>query len=178
MALTLQVKILNFGECVLWCLTEQCVYCDVSVLVKGHAFEPHPAVLAAAAPAGWTCSQPAELCVELPAAAQPQSFQQILRFCYAGQLSMNTGSLFLFVYTAGFLRIQEIMEKDTGFFPQGGLPQLRLPGPAPQEGAVIGAPETPVAQTSSWRPSAPAAPCVWGQGRAAGVRVRPVHIRG
>ncbi|EPQ19117.1 Nucleus accumbens-associated protein 1 [Myotis brandtii] len=54
--------------------------------------------------------------VELPAAVQPQSFQQILSFCYTGRLSMNMGDQFLLMYTAGFLQIQEIMEKGTEFF--------------------------------------------------------------
>uniref|UniRef100_A0A8C5Y0W9 BEN domain-containing protein n=1 Tax=Microcebus murinus TaxID=30608 RepID=A0A8C5Y0W9_MICMU len=46
----------------------------------------------------------------------PQSFQQILNFCYPGRLSMNVGDQFLLMYTAGFLQIQEIMEKGTEFF--------------------------------------------------------------
>lgn len=54
--------------------------------------------------------------VELPAAVQPQSFQQILAFCYTGRLSMTVGDQFLLMYTAGFLQIQQIMEKGTEFF--------------------------------------------------------------
>lgn len=54
--------------------------------------------------------------VELPPAVQPQSFQQILAFCYTGRLSMNVGDQFLLMYTAGFLQIQQIMEKGTEFF--------------------------------------------------------------
>ncbi len=49
-------------------------------------------------------------------AVQPQSFQQILAFCYTGRLSMNVGDQFLLMYTAGFLQIQQIMEKGTEFF--------------------------------------------------------------
>uniref|UniRef100_A0A8C0ASL2 BTB domain-containing protein n=1 Tax=Buteo japonicus TaxID=224669 RepID=A0A8C0ASL2_9AVES len=59
---TLQMEIPNFGNSILECLNEQRLqglYCDVSVVVKGHAFKAHRAVL-------------------LPAAVQPQSFQQIL----------------------------------------------------------------------------------------------------
>lgn len=64
--------------------------------------------------------------VELPPAVQPQSFQQILAFCYTGRLSMNVGDQFLLMYTAGFLQIQQIMEKGTEFFlkvklPMGGV---------------------------------------------------------
>ena len=54
--------------------------------------------------------------VELPPAVQPQGFQQILAFCYTGRLSMNVGDQFLLMYTAGFLQIQQIMEKGTEFF--------------------------------------------------------------
>uniref|UniRef100_A0A669C063 Nucleus accumbens associated 1 n=1 Tax=Oreochromis niloticus TaxID=8128 RepID=A0A669C063_ORENI len=50
MAQTLQMAIPNFGNNVLECLNEQRLqglYCDVSVVVKGHAFKAHRAVLAA-----------------------------------------------------------------------------------------------------------------------------------
>lgn len=60
--------------------------------------------------------------VELPPAVQPQSFQQILAFCYTGRLSMNVGDQFLLMYTAGFLQIQQIMEKGTEFFLKVNLP--------------------------------------------------------
>lgn len=60
--------------------------------------------------------------VELPPAVQPQSFQQILAFCYTGRLSMNVGDQFLLMYTAGFLQIQQIMEKGTEFFLKVQLP--------------------------------------------------------
>uniref|UniRef100_A0A669QGY7 BTB domain-containing protein n=1 Tax=Phasianus colchicus TaxID=9054 RepID=A0A669QGY7_PHACC len=50
MAQTLQMEIPNFGNSILECLNEQRLqglYCDVSVVVKGHAFKAHRAVLAA-----------------------------------------------------------------------------------------------------------------------------------
>ncbi|KAG7274493.1 hypothetical protein CRUP_025686 [Coryphaenoides rupestris] len=97
MAQTLQMAIPNFGNNVLECLNEQRLqglYCDVSVVVKGHAFKAHRAVLAASSSyfrdlfnAGGKSSV-----VELPPAVQPQSFQQILAFCYTGRLSMNVSS--------------------------------------------------------------------------------------
>uniref|UniRef100_I3IV64 Nucleus accumbens associated 1 n=1 Tax=Oreochromis niloticus TaxID=8128 RepID=I3IV64_ORENI len=115
MAQTLQMAIPNFGNNVLECLNEQRLqglYCDVSVVVKGHAFKAHRAVLAASS----SYFRDLFSSMELPPAVQPQSFQQILAFCYTGRLSMTVGDQFLLMYTAGFLQIQQIMEKGTEFF--------------------------------------------------------------
>ncbi|KAL3053941.1 hypothetical protein OYC64_006294 [Pagothenia borchgrevinki] len=130
MAQTLQMAIPNFGNNVLECLNEQRLqglYCDVSVVVKGHAFKAHRAVLAASSSyfrdlfsssnnGGGISNDTSPTVVELPSAVQPQSFQQILSFCYTGRLSMTVGDQFLLMYTAGFLQIQQIMEKGTEFF--------------------------------------------------------------
>ena len=51
MAQTLQMAIPNFGNNVLECLNEQRLqglYCDVSVVVKGHTFKAHRASVTAA----------------------------------------------------------------------------------------------------------------------------------
>uniref|UniRef100_A0A8D3BI01 Nucleus accumbens associated 1 n=1 Tax=Scophthalmus maximus TaxID=52904 RepID=A0A8D3BI01_SCOMX len=156
MAQTLQMAIPNFGNNVLECLNEQRLqglYCDVSVVVKGHAFKAHRAVLAASSSyfrdlfnAGGKSSV-----VELPPAVQPQSFQQILAFCYTGRLSMNVGDQFLLMYTAGFLQIQQIMEKGTEFFLKVSSPSCDSQG--------LHAEETPpsepqsVVATAAGRPS-------------------------
>ncbi|VTJ53941.1 Hypothetical predicted protein [Marmota monax] len=87
--------------------------------------------------------------VELPAAVQPQSFQQILTFCYTGRLSMNMGDQFLLIYTAGFLQIQEIMEKGTEFFLKVSSPSCDSQGLHAEE-APSSEPQSPVAQTSGW----------------------------
>ena len=74
------------------------LYCDVSVVVTGHAFKAHRAALAASSSYFrdlFNSSRSAV--VELPAAVQPQSFQQILTFCYTGRLSMNMGDQFLLI---------------------------------------------------------------------------------
>lgn len=65
---------------------------------------------------GGNGSETSPTVVELPPAVQAQSFQQILAFCYTGRLSMTVGDQFLLMYTAGFLQIQQIMEKGTEFF--------------------------------------------------------------
>ncbi|XP_021566338.1 nucleus accumbens-associated protein 1 [Carlito syrichta] len=153
MAQTLQMEIPNFGNSILECLNEQRLqglYCDVSVVVKGHAFKAHRAVLAASSSYFrdlFNSSRSAV--VELPAAVQPQSFQQILSFCYTGRLSMNVGDQFLLMYTAGFLQIQEIMEKGTEFFLKVSSPSCDSQGLHAEE-APSSEPQSPVAQTSGW----------------------------
>uniref|UniRef100_A0A087XRP0 Nucleus accumbens associated 1 n=1 Tax=Poecilia formosa TaxID=48698 RepID=A0A087XRP0_POEFO len=151
MAQTLQMAIPNFGNNVLECLNEQRLqglYCDVSVVVKGHAFKAHRAVLAASSSyfrdlfnAGGKSSV-----VELPPAVQPQSFQQILAFCYTGRLSMNIGDQFLLMYTAGFLQIQQIMEKGTEFFLKVSSPSCDSQGLHAEE-TPSSEPQSPVTQT-------------------------------
>ncbi|XP_027138234.1 nucleus accumbens-associated protein 1 isoform X2 [Larimichthys crocea] len=151
MAQTLQMAIPNFGNNILECLNEQRLqglYCDVSVVVKGHAFKAHRAVLAASSSyfrdlfnAGGKSSV-----VELPPAVQPQSFQQILAFCYTGRLSMNVGDQFLLMYTAGFLQIQQIMEKGTEFFLKVSSPSCDSQGLHTEE-TPSSEPQSPVTQT-------------------------------
>ncbi|XP_023666441.2 nucleus accumbens associated 1, BEN and BTB (POZ) domain containing a [Paramormyrops kingsleyae] len=153
MAQTLQMAIPNFGNNVLECLNEQRLqglYCDVSVVVKGHAFKAHRAVLAASSSyfrdlfnTGSKSSV-----VELPSAVQPQSFQQILSFCYTGRLSMNVGDQFLLMYTAGFLQIQQIMEKGTEFFLKVSSPSCDSQGLQAEE-APPSEPQSPVTQPSA-----------------------------
>ncbi|XP_062311718.1 nucleus accumbens-associated protein 1-like isoform X2 [Osmerus eperlanus] len=152
MAQTLQMAIPNFGNNVLECLNEQRLqglYCDVSVVVKGHAFKAHRAVLAASSSyfrdlfnAGGKSQV-----VELPPAVQPQSFQQILAFCYTGRLSMNVGDQFLLMYTAGFLQIQQIMEKGTEFFLKVSSPSCDSQGLHTEE-TPPSEPQSPVTQTA------------------------------
>ncbi|XP_069460405.1 nucleus accumbens-associated protein 1 isoform X1 [Ambystoma mexicanum] len=152
MAQTLQMEIPNFGNSILECLNEQRLqglYCDVSVVVKGHAFKAHRAVLAASSSYFRDLFNSSKSAVvELPAAVQPQSFQQILTFCYTGRLSMNVGDQFLLMYTAGFLQIQEIMEKGTEFFLKVSSPSCDSQGLHGEE-TPCSEPQSPVAQTST-----------------------------
>ncbi|XP_010773633.1 nucleus accumbens associated 1, BEN and BTB (POZ) domain containing a isoform X2 [Notothenia coriiceps] len=162
MAQTLQMAIPNFGNNVLECLNEQRLqglYCDVSVVVKGHAFKAHRAVLAASSSyfrdlfsssnnGGGISNDTSPTVVELPSAVQPQSFQQILSFCYTGRLSMTVGDQFLLMYTAGFLQIQQIMEKGTEFFLKVSSPSCDSQGLHAEE-APPSEPQSPVTQTSN-----------------------------
>ncbi|XP_043940670.1 nucleus accumbens-associated protein 1 isoform X2 [Protopterus annectens] len=155
MAQTLQMEIPNFGNNILECLNEQRLqglYCDVAIVVKGHSFKAHRAVLAASSSYFRDLFNSSKsTVVELPAAVQPQSFQQILTFCYTGRLSMNVGDQFLLMYTAGFLQIQEIMEKGTEFFLKVSSPSCDSQGLQAEE-TPPSEPQSPVAQTST-RPS-------------------------
>uniref|UniRef100_A0A3Q3IEQ0 Nucleus accumbens associated 1, BEN and BTB (POZ) domain containing a n=1 Tax=Monopterus albus TaxID=43700 RepID=A0A3Q3IEQ0_MONAL len=150
MAQTLQMAIPNFGNNVLECLNEQRLqglYCDVSVVVKGHAFKAHRAVLAASS-SYFRDLFSSSSNVELPPAVQPQSFQQILAFCYTGRLSMTVGDQFLLMYTAGFLQIQQIMEKGTEFFLKVSSPSCDSQGLHAEE-APPSEPQSPVMQTNN-----------------------------
>ncbi|XP_060037788.1 nucleus accumbens-associated protein 1 isoform X2 [Erinaceus europaeus] len=164
MAQILQMEIPNFGNSILECLNEQRLqglYCDVSVVVKGHAFKAHRAVLAASSSYFRDLFHSSRSAVvELPAAVQPQSFQQILSFCYTGRLSMNVGDQFLLMYTAGFLQIQEIMEKGTEFFLKVSSPSCDSQGLHAEE-APPSEPQSPVG------PAAPGGTPASGAGAAA-----------
>ncbi|XP_072811298.1 nucleus accumbens-associated protein 1-like [Vicugna pacos] len=153
MAQILLLEIPNFGSTILEFLNEQRLqglYCDVTVMVKGHGFKAHRAVLAASSSyfrerfsSSWSAV------VELPEAVQPQSFQKILTFCYTGRLSMNMGDQFLIMYTAGFLKIQEIVEKAKNSFLKVSSPSCHSQG-LHAEKAPSSEPQNLVVQKSSW----------------------------
>ncbi|XP_072130461.1 nucleus accumbens-associated protein 1-like isoform X1 [Mobula birostris] len=137
MAQTLQLEIPNFGNTLLECLNEQRLqglYCDTSIVVKGQTFKAHRAVLAANSSyfrdlfAGTT-----RAAFELPAAVQPQSFQNILNFCYTGRLSMKAGEQFMLMYTAGFLQIQRIVERGTELLSKVSSPRCDSQGLSAEE---------------------------------------------
>uniref|UniRef100_A0A8C7ZC55 Nucleus accumbens-associated protein 2 n=1 Tax=Oryzias sinensis TaxID=183150 RepID=A0A8C7ZC55_9TELE len=125
----LQVEIPDFGSSVLGSLNEQRLlghYCDVSILVQGRAFKAHRAVLAAsslyfrdlfssAAEPSSSLSSPlpstSQAVFELPSSVTPTCFQQILSFCYTGRLSMAASEQLVLMYTAGYLQIQNIVER-------------------------------------------------------------------
>lgn len=122
----LQVEIPDFGRSVLGSLNEQRLlghYCDVSILVQGRSFKAHRAVLAAsslyfrdlfsaAADSSFSSSSSSSQAVfELPSSVTPTCFQQILSFCYTGRLSMAASEQLVLMYTAGYLQIQNIVER-------------------------------------------------------------------
>lgn len=120
----LQVEIPDFGSSVLGSLNEQRLlghYCDVSILVQGQSFKAHRAVLAASslyfrdlfssAADSSSPSSASQAVFELPSSVTPTCFQQILSFCYTGRLSMAASEQLVLMYTAGYLQIQNIVER-------------------------------------------------------------------
>lgn len=116
-----QVEIPDFGSSVLGCLNQQRLlghYCDVSILVQGQAFKAHRAVLAASSlyfrdlfSSASSASSACQALFELPSSVTPTCFQQILTFCYTGRLSMAASEQLVLMYTAGYLQIQNIVER-------------------------------------------------------------------
>uniref|UniRef100_A0A3Q3XG01 NACC family member 2 n=1 Tax=Mola mola TaxID=94237 RepID=A0A3Q3XG01_MOLML len=109
----LQVEVPDFGSSVLGSLNEQRLlghYCDVSILVQGQAFKAHRAVLAASSLYFRDLFSTAAV-FELPSSVTPACFQQILSFCYTGRLSMAASEQLVLMYTAGYLQIQNIVER-------------------------------------------------------------------
>ncbi|KAM4615849.1 nucleus accumbens-associated protein 2-like [Polymixia lowei] len=121
----LQVEIPDFGSSVLGSLNQQRLlghYCDVSILVQGQAFKAHRAVLAASslyfrdlfsseASSSSPCSSSSQAVYELPSSVTPACFQQIVSFCYTGRISMAASEQLVVMYTAGYLQIQNIVER-------------------------------------------------------------------
>uniref|UniRef100_A0A8C5EIW7 Nucleus accumbens-associated protein 2-like n=1 Tax=Gouania willdenowi TaxID=441366 RepID=A0A8C5EIW7_GOUWI len=116
-----QMEVLDFGSSVLSSLNQQRLkgqYCDVSVLVQGQLFKAHRAVLAASSlyfrdlfSSDSSSSSSAQPVLELPSSVTPACFQQILSFCYTGRLSMAASEQLVLMYTAGYLQIQNIVER-------------------------------------------------------------------
>ncbi|XP_019900083.1 nucleus accumbens-associated protein 2 isoform X2 [Esox lucius] len=115
MSQLLHVEIPNFGSSVLESLNEQRLqgqYCDVAVMVNGQAFKAHRAVLAASSLYFRDLfSGSSQSLFELPSSVTPSCFQQILSFCYTGRLTMAASEQLVLMYTAGYLQIQNIVER-------------------------------------------------------------------
>ncbi|XP_061836004.1 nucleus accumbens-associated protein 2-like [Nerophis lumbriciformis] len=118
----LQVEIPDFGSSVLGSLNQQRLlghHCDVSILVQGQLFKAHRAVLAASSlyfrdlfsAESSEASESSQVTFELPSSVTPACFRQILSFCYTGRLHMAPSEQLVLMYTAGYLQIQNIVER-------------------------------------------------------------------
>ncbi|XP_061749722.1 nucleus accumbens-associated protein 2-like [Nerophis ophidion] len=118
----LQVEIPDFGSSVLGSLNQQRLlgnHCDVAILVQGQLFKAHRAVLAASSlyfrdlfsAESCQASESSQVTFELPSSVTPACFRQILSFCYTGRLNVAHGEQLVLMYTAGYLQIQNIVER-------------------------------------------------------------------
>ncbi|XP_057688414.1 nucleus accumbens-associated protein 2-like [Corythoichthys intestinalis] len=119
---SLQVTVGDFGANVLKSLNQQRLlglHCDVSILVQGQVFEAHRAVLAASSlyfrdlfsAESSESSERSRSTYELPSSVTPTCFAQILNFCYTGRLHVVAGEQLVLMYTAGYLQVQNIIER-------------------------------------------------------------------
>uniref|UniRef100_A0A673IB83 Nucleus accumbens-associated protein 2-like n=1 Tax=Sinocyclocheilus rhinocerous TaxID=307959 RepID=A0A673IB83_9TELE len=111
----LHMEIPNFGSTVLDSLNEQRLlgqHCDVAIMVNGQAFKAHRAVLAASSLYFRDLfSGSAQTLFELPSSVAPSCFQLILSFCYTGRMTVSARDQLMVMYTAGYLQIQNIVER-------------------------------------------------------------------
>ncbi len=115
MSQLLHMEIPNFGSTVLDSLNEQRLlgqHCDVAIMVNGQAFKAHRAVLAASSLYFRDLfSGSAQTLFELPSSVAPSCFRQILSFCYTGRMTVSASDQLMVMYTAGYLQIQNIVER-------------------------------------------------------------------
>ncbi|XP_059397431.1 nucleus accumbens-associated protein 2-like [Carassius carassius] len=115
MSQLLHMEIPNFGSTVLDSLNEQRLlgqHCDVAIMVNGQAFKAHRAVLAASSLYFRDLfSGSAQTLFELPSSVASSCFQQILSFCYTGRMTVSASDQLMVMYTAGYLQIQNIVER-------------------------------------------------------------------
>ncbi|XP_028852131.1 nucleus accumbens-associated protein 2 [Denticeps clupeoides] len=115
MSQLLHMEVPNFGSTVLDSLNEQRLlgqHCDVAIMVNGQAFKAHRAVLAASSLYFRDLfSGTAQTLFELPSSVTPSCFQQILSFCYTGKMTVAASDQLMVMYTAGYLQIQNIVER-------------------------------------------------------------------
>lgn len=115
MSQLLHMEIPNFGSTVLDSLNEQRLlgqHCDVAIMVNGQAFKAHRAVLAASSLYFRDLfSGSTQTLFELPSSVAPSCFQQILTFCYTGRMTVSASDQLMVMYTAGYLQIQNIVER-------------------------------------------------------------------
>ncbi|XP_051551715.1 nucleus accumbens-associated protein 2-like [Myxocyprinus asiaticus] len=115
MSQLLHMEIPNFGSTVLDSLNEQRLlgqHCDVAIMVNGQAFKAHRAVLAASSLYFRDLfSGSTQTLFELPSSVAPSCFRQILSFCYTGRMTVSASDQLMVMYTAGYLQIQNIVER-------------------------------------------------------------------
>ncbi|KAG2469922.1 ZBT43 protein, partial [Polypterus senegalus] len=114
---TFHVEFPNFSGSVLQKLNQQRQQgqlCDITVVVQGHRFRAHKAVLAASSP--YFCDQVLlknSMRVILPDVMHPRVFESILQSCYTGKLLLPAAEIVGFLTAASFLQMWHVVDKCT-----------------------------------------------------------------
>ncbi|XP_053551312.1 zinc finger and BTB domain-containing protein 43 [Bombina bombina] len=88
--------------------------CDISIVVQGHLFRAHKAVLAASSP--YFCDQVLlknSRRVVLPDVMNPRVFENILLSSYTGRLSLPAHEIVSYLTAASFLQMWHVVDKCT-----------------------------------------------------------------
>uniref|UniRef100_A0A8C2W444 Zinc finger and BTB domain-containing protein 43 n=2 Tax=Chinchilla lanigera TaxID=34839 RepID=A0A8C2W444_CHILA len=88
--------------------------CDVSIVVQGHIFQAHKAVLAASSP--YFCDQVLlknSRRIVLPDVMNPRVFENILLSSYTGRLVMPAPEIVSYLTAASFLQMWHVVDKCT-----------------------------------------------------------------
>ncbi|KAI2553925.1 ZBTB43 isoform 5, partial [Pan troglodytes] len=88
--------------------------CDVSIVVQGHIFRAHKAVLAASSP--YFCDQVLlknSRRIVLPDVMNPRVFENILLSSYTGRLVMPAPEIVSYLTAASFLQMWHVVDKCT-----------------------------------------------------------------
>ncbi|XP_048367933.1 zinc finger and BTB domain-containing protein 43 [Sphaerodactylus townsendi] len=88
--------------------------CDVSIVVQGHLFRAHKAVLAASSP--YFCDQVLlknSRRIVLPDVMNPRVFENILLSSYTGRLVMPASEIVSYLTAASFLQMWHVVDKCT-----------------------------------------------------------------
>ncbi|XP_068106050.1 zinc finger and BTB domain-containing protein 43 [Hyperolius riggenbachi] len=88
--------------------------CDISIVVQGHLFRAHKAVLAASSP--YFCDQVLlknSRRVVLPDVMNPRVFENILLSTYTGRLALPANEIVSYLTAASFLQMWHVVDKCT-----------------------------------------------------------------
>lgn len=95
--------------------------CDIIVVIQGHQYRAHRAVLAASSP--YFCDQVLlknSARVVLPDVMHPCVFERLLHSCYTGTLLLPAGEVVAFLTAASFLQMWHVVDKCTELLEVGG----------------------------------------------------------
>ncbi|XP_046871029.1 zinc finger and BTB domain-containing protein 43 [Hypomesus transpacificus] len=95
--------------------------CDIVVVIQGHQYRAHRAVLAASSP--YFCDQVLlknSVRVVLPDVMHACVFERLLNSCYTGTLLLPAGEVVAFLTAASFLQMWHVVDKCTELLEVGG----------------------------------------------------------